>query len=76
VHVSSGSKGRAADQESPRELPLNPDDLAAVAFEPEAVGRVAQVLPFEKKPSEEMLEGFDGERWSPARGGCGLMRRG
>jgi hypothetical protein len=76
VHVSSGSKGRTADQESPCELPLDPDDLAAVTFEPEAIGRVAQLLPLEKKPSEEILEGFDGERLSPARGGCGLMRRG
>jgi hypothetical protein len=34
-----------------------------------------QPLPLESKPSEEFLEGFDGERLSPARG-CGLMRRG
>jgi hypothetical protein len=33
-----------------------------------------QPLPLEKKPSEEFLEGFDGERCSPARGRCGLRR--
>jgi hypothetical protein len=33
-----------------------------------------QALPLHEKPSEEILEGFDGERLSPARGGCGLGR--
>jgi hypothetical protein len=63
-----------AGEQRPRELPLRPHDVAAVPLEAEDVVLAAETLPFEKKPSEEILEGFDGERLSPARGGCGLRR--
>jgi hypothetical protein len=62
VHVNSGSDERALDRERPRELPLGPHDLATVALQLEEVPRLAQALPLEKKPSEEIPEGFDGER--------------
>jgi len=45
-----------------------------VALEPEDVARTAQLLLLTQKPSEEILEGFNGERFSPARGRCGLRR--
>jgi hypothetical protein len=56
------------------ELALNPQHLAAVALEPQGVARVEQLPLLTEKPSEEILEGFNGERFSPARGRCGLRR--
>ncbi|MGH2996033.1 MAG: hypothetical protein ACRDM9_06935 [Gaiellaceae bacterium] len=53
---------------------LHPHHLAMVALEPEDVARTAQLLLLTQKPSEEILEGFNGERFSPARGRCGLRR--
>jgi hypothetical protein len=61
--------------ERPRELPVHARDLAPVALEPE--GRrpgAPQLFPLTQKPSEEILEGFDGGRRLPARGRCGLTR--
>jgi hypothetical protein len=49
-------------EEGARELPLEPHDLTAIALELEARSCLTQVLPLEKKPSEVILEGFDGER--------------
>jgi hypothetical protein len=76
VHVSSALARWATGREGAGELPLEANDLAAVALEQETVAGAVQMLPLEKKPSEEILEGFDGERLSPARGRCGLTRRG
>ncbi|MGH3045530.1 MAG: hypothetical protein ACRDNC_00770 [Gaiellaceae bacterium] len=57
------------------ELALHAHDLPPVALELKQVRPgAAQFLPRKQKPSEEILEGFDGERLSPARGGCGLRR--
>jgi hypothetical protein len=56
------------------ELPLHPNHLAEVALEPQGVASAAQLLLLTEKPSEEILEGFNGERFSPARGRCGLRR--
>jgi hypothetical protein len=53
---------------------LCPDNLAAVLLERPRTTRPAQFLALKKKPSEEILEGFDGERLSPAGEGCGLRR--
>jgi hypothetical protein len=49
-------------RERPSQLPLDPHDVASVAFELEEVPRLTQALPLEKKPSEDIPEGFDGER--------------
>jgi hypothetical protein len=49
-------------EEGARQLPLEPHDLPPVALELEAGSRLTQLLPLEKKPSEVILEGFDGER--------------
>ena len=62
VHVNPGSNAVALERERPRQLPLDPHDLASVALELESVPSLAQALPLEKKPSEEISEGFDGER--------------
>jgi hypothetical protein len=68
------SAARAARDERPRELVLPAHDLTPVPPQRENVAPGAQLLPLEKKPPEEILEGFDGERFLPARGGCGLRR--
>jgi hypothetical protein len=65
---------RVALDERVREVPLTPHDLAAVSLEREGIAGRAKPLALELKPSEEILEGFDGERFPPARGGCGLRR--
>jgi hypothetical protein len=52
---------------------LDAHDLLPVTLELESgLPGAAQLLPRKQKPSEEILEGFDGER--PAGGGCGLRR--
>jgi hypothetical protein len=56
------------------ELALHPQDLSAVALEPKGVPGAPHLLLLTEKPSEEILEGFNGERFSPARGRCGLRR--
>jgi hypothetical protein len=65
----------AALDPRPAELALDAHDLLPVTLELEG-GRpgAARLLPRKQKPSEEILEGFDGERLSPAGGGCGLRR--
>jgi hypothetical protein len=63
-----GGEERVAD------VLLHADDLAAVPLQLQLGAAPVQALPLHEKPSEEILEGFDGERLSPARGGCGLGR--
>jgi hypothetical protein len=55
-----------------RELPLDAHDLTTVALERAPAAGGTQDFPLTQKPPEQFLEGFYGERVSPARGGCGL----
>jgi hypothetical protein len=74
-NVTVGSSaGRRRGKEREADVLLHADDLAAVPLELQLGASLVQALPLHEKPSEEILEGFDGERLSPARGGCGLGR--